>query len=139
MKNILLILAVLAATTAQAQQTKSITLAGPANTKDTGSKIFVYVDEMPSAPFDYNQYLVQHLQYPDSAIAHNIEGKVIIKFIVNEDGHISGCKVIKGFDKDCDAEALRVVRNMPAWKPGKIKGKPVKVYFNLPISFKLAD
>jgi protein TonB len=109
--------------------------AGDSVIKD--GKTFVYVDEMPVAGYDYNQYLGENIHYPDSAIVHNIEGRVIIKFVVNEDGHISDCEVVKGFNRYCDAEALRVIRSMPPWKPGKIKGKPVKVYFTLPLSFKL--
>ena len=138
MRNVILIYALLVGTLVQARQTKTLSAPTGPETKDS-SKTFVYVDEMPKAAFDYNDYLVKNMQYPDSAIAHNIEGRVIIKFIVNEDGHISDCEVLRGFDKDCDAEALRVVRNMPAWKPGKVNGEAVKVWFNLPISFKLTD
>jgi len=100
-------------------------------------KVYVYVDEVPAAGYDYNKYLGEHLIYPDSAIAHNIEGRVVIKFVVNEDGHISDCEVVKGFNRYCDAEALRVICSMPPWRPGKVKGKPVKVFFILPLNFKL--
>jgi len=85
------------------------------------------------------EYLSANLHYPDSARYHNIEGRVVIKFVVNEDGSISDAVVIKGIDKYCDEEALRVVRNMPPWKPGYQNGKYVKVYFSLPIVFKLED
>ena len=92
---------------------------------------------MPVATFDLNKYISENMQYPDSAKAHNIEGRVVVKFVVDVDGSITDCKIMKGIDKDCDDEALRVVRAMPRWKPGTIDGKPVKVFFTLPIVFKL--
>lgn len=108
-------------------------------TDSAQKKIFMYVEQMPQAPYDYQQYLAQNIHYPDSAQAHNIEGRVIIRFIVNEDGKISDCVVWKSVDDDIDAEALRVVKSFPPWRPGKQNGKYVKVYFTLPIVFKLED
>jgi protein TonB len=61
----------------------------------------------------------------------------VVKFVVNEDGHISEVQVVRGIGGGCDEEAKRVVQAMPAWKPGKQNGKAVKVYFTLPIQFKL--
>jgi periplasmic protein TonB len=100
-------------------------------------KIFHYVEQMPEAGYDYNKYLADNIRYPDSARAHNTEGRVILKFVVNEDGSISDCTVIRGVSKEIDEEALRVVRQMPRWKPGKQNGKAVKVLFMLPVVFKL--
>ncbi len=99
--------------------------------------IYTYVEQMPSAGYDYQQFLNNHLHYPDSARVHDIEGRVIVKFVVNEDGSISDCSIAKGVNSYLDAEALRVVRKFPPWKPGHNNGKPVKVYFTLPIVFKL--
>ena len=96
-------------------------------------------DQMPVAGYDYNKYLRDNLHYPEKAVKHNREGRVIVKFVVNEDGSISDCEVIKGINRACDAEAIRVVQNMPPWKPGMKDGKPVRVYFKLPIAFKLTD
>ncbi len=101
--------------------------------------IFVYVDEAPKCEYDLGQYLSHNLHYPSYARKHNIEGRVVVKFVVDEDGSITGCVVEKGIGGKCDQEALRVVKKMPSWKPGKIKGKPVKVYYRLPIEFKLED
>ena len=98
-----------------------------------------YIEVMPKAGYDIGQYLGENMHYPEHAREHNIEGRVIIKFIVNEDGHISDCTVMKSIDEECDAEALRVVQSMPPWKPGMQDGKAVKVYFTIPIVFRLED
>jgi len=103
------------------------------------SGIYNYVEQMPIAGYDYQDYLSKHIVYPDSARKNNITGKVVIKFVVNEDGHISDCSVVRGVGWGLDEEALRVVRTFPAWKPGKQNGKGVKVYFTLPINFALQD
>jgi len=105
----------------------------------TGNTQETYVEQMPVFSQDLAKYLGENIHYPDSAIAHNIEGRVVVRFVVNKDGHVSNCKVVKHVSPECDAEALRVVKNMPAWKPGFNKGKAVKVYYNLPIVFKLDD
>ena len=99
--------------------------------------IYTYAEQMPSTGYDPGAYLGKNIHYPDSARAHNIQGRVVVKFVVNEDGSISDCKIITSVNKECDEEALRVVKSMPRWKPGTQNGKKVKVYFNLPIVFKL--
>jgi len=93
--------------------------------------------QMPSPGYDLKEYLVDNLEYPKHAREKNREGRVVVKFIVNEDGSIADCEVLKGINKECDREALRVVRHMPPWKPGTKDGKPVKVYYKLPVVFKL--
>jgi protein TonB len=92
---------------------------------------------MPSADYDWQAYLGRNLRYPEAAREINIEGKVMVRFVVNEDGSISDVEVLRGIGGGCDEEAKRVVAGMPKWKPGKQEGKAVKVYFMLPISFKL--
>ena len=99
--------------------------------------IFSYVEQMPVPGFVMDEYLSKNIQYPASARDNNIDGKVIVKFVVNEDGSVSDVSLIRGIGGGCDQEAMRVVASMPKWKPGKQNGKPVKVYFTLPISFKL--
>jgi len=108
--------------------------AQPPQKSDTG-----YVEHMPVAGYNLNHYLSQNLKYPNSARRKGIEGRVIVRFIVTETGEIDGVKIVKGIDKKCDEEAVRVVSNMPNWQPGTQNGKAVKVYFNLPINFKLED
>jgi len=99
--------------------------------------IFQYVEQPPTFDGDYTAYLAKNLKYPDNARENNIEGRVIVKFVVNEDGKVSDVQVVRGIGGGCDEEAKRVVAAMPHWKPGKQNGKAVKVYFNLPIVFKL--
>ena len=95
-------------------------------------------DVMPKPAFDLGAYLGESLHYPEHARLHNITGKVKVKFVINEDGSVSDVELAKGIDEECDKEALRVVSNMPKWTPGQRDGKNVKVYFTLPIMFKLA-
>ncbi len=90
----------------------------------------VYTEKMPVSGFDLNQYIAQNMRYPKFARSANIEGRVIVRFVVDEDGAISNVKVIKGIGGGCDQEAIRVVSEMQY-------GSPVRVYFTLPINFKL--
>ena len=99
--------------------------------------IFSYVEQPPVSGYDLTAYLSKNIHYPDAAREANIEGRVIVKFVVNEDGSISDVQVVRGIGSGCDEEAKRVVMAMPKWKPGKQNGKAVKVYFTQPISFKL--
>ena len=94
---------------------------------------FVYSDG------DLSQYLSSMLNYPSLAIKNKIEGKVYLRFVVTETGKVSEVEVVKGIGGGCDEEAVRVISKMPNWKPGRQAGKPVSVYFTLPIVFKLAD
>jgi len=96
-----------------------------------------YVEQMPVFDGDVTAYLSSHVHYPDAARENGIEGRVQIEFIVNEDGSVSGCRVLKGIGGGCDEEAQRVVASMPKWKPGKQNGTPVKVYFSLVVKFVL--
>ncbi len=104
----------------------------------TGSgKKFLYVEKMPAAHYVLNDYLAKNIHYPKYARKKNIEGRVIVKFVVDEDGSISNVEIKKGIGGGCDEEAIRVVSEMPAWIPGSQNGKLVRVYFTLPIHFKL--
>ena len=99
--------------------------------------VFSYVEQMPAPTFEISNYLSSNLHYPSKAKDANITGRVIVKFIVTETGAIDSVKVIKGIGAGCDEEAVRVIKNMPPWKPGKQNGKPVRVYFTQPINFTL--
>lgn len=113
-----------------------ISVMAVAQSTDTAKK-YHYVQQMPRVGFDLQQYLSKNVHYPKSAIDNNIEGRVVVQFVVNEDGSIGDCEVIRSLNKECDAEALRVIKNMTKWTPGKQDGKPVKVVFTQPVSFKL--
>jgi len=100
-------------------------------------KIFTYVEQMPEPSVSVAEFLQKNLRYPDLAKENNIQGRVTVRFVVNETGDVSDVQVVKGIGGGCDEEAKRVVMKMPKWKPGKQNGKAVKVYFTLPISFRL--
>lgn len=103
-------------------------------------EIFNVVDEMPAFPGGMEalmEYLKKNITYPATAKEEGLEGRVFISFVVEKDGSITNVTLLRGFYKACDEEALRVVRNMPAWEPGKEDGQPVRVRFNIPISFTL--
>jgi protein TonB len=97
----------------------------------------VWVDQMPQFDGDMENYLSRHIHYPELARENGINGKVIIRFVVNEDGSVSNATVERGIGGGCDEEALRIIRSMPKWKAGKQNGVPVKVFFMLPIKFTL--
>jgi protein TonB len=103
-------------------------------------EIFQVVEDPPQFPGGEEElfkYLGKSIQYPPMAKDAGVSGVVYVTFVVNEDGSISDVEVLRGIGASCDKEAIRVVENMPKWKPGKQRGKSVKVQFNLPIRFTL--
>ena len=85
------------------------------------------------------EYLAQNIHYPQAAVQAGIEGRVMVRFVVETDGSINDCTVFESLSKECDEEALRVVKGMPKWKPGYKDGQPVSVGFFLPIRFKIPE
>lgn len=83
------------------------------------------------------QYLADNIVYPAEAKAAKLEGEVMVSFVVSKEGEITKAQVVKGFDKACDAEALRVIQEMQKWVPGLQEGKEVAVSMSLPIRFSL--
>lgn len=103
-------------------------------------QIFVVVEEQPEYPGGAGamyKYLMSNIQYPAAAREANIEGKVYVQFVVEKDGSISNVVVKRDIGGGCGVEALRVVRSMPKWKPGKQRGKTVRAQFTLPVNFSL--
>ncbi len=101
---------------------------------------FVVVEEMPVFPggnLELLKYLAAHTQYPEVAEENNIQGKVIVKFCVTSKGGIDQVSIFKGIDPELDAEAIRVVKALPPFKPGKQGGRPVPVWFSVPIIFQI--
>jgi TonB family protein len=84
------------------------------------------------------KFLQENVKYPEEAMKNGIQGRVLIQFIVEKDGSISEAKVIKKVNELLDAEALRVIGEMPKWTPGKQKGQEVRVKFVLPVTFRLS-
>ena len=106
--------------------------------KISGSgKIFTYVEQMPKESVSMKDHLAHNLHYPSLARNKNIEGRVVVKFVVDEDGAVACPMIVKGIGGGCDEEALRVISEMPCWEPALQNGIPVRVYFTLPIQFKL--
>lgn len=103
-------------------------------------EIFVTVEENPEYPggeAELYKYLGKNLKYPDIAKEQNLEGRVFVTFVVEKDGSISSPRVTRDIGGGCGEEALRVVRGMPKWKPGRQRGAPVRTQFNLPVIFQL--
>lgn len=101
---------------------------------------FTTVEMMPEfigGARELYKWLGNNLRYPGAAVNAGVEGKVFVKFIVEKDGTISELSVLKGIGFGCDEEALRTMQKMPKWNAGKQNGRAVRVYFTLPISFKL--
>lgn len=104
------------------------------------AEIFTIVEDQPAFPGGESalfEYLRNNISYPQMAKESNIQGTVFVTFVVEPDGFISNVKVLRGIGGGCDNEAIRVVKKMPRWSPGKQRGKPVRVQFNLPIKFVL--
>jgi protein TonB len=101
---------------------------------------FVVVEEMPMFPggdVELLKYIFEHTNYPEVAKENNIQGKVIVRFCVTAKGTVSQISVLKGVDPELDKEATRVVSTLPLFKPGKQGGKPVPVWYMVPITFTL--
>ena len=101
---------------------------------------FMVVEDMPQFPGGdaaLMEYLSKNIKYPAICRENNIQGRVLIQFIVNRDGSIVEPEVIKSVNPYLDKEALRVISTMPKWKPGSQRGKPVRVKFTVPVNFRL--
>lgn len=103
------------------------------------TRIMDVCDEMPVFPGGQSalvQWLCDNLKYPDEAKKNGIKGRVVVVFVVEKDGSVGSAKVFRSVHPILDAEALRVVNAMPKWTPGKMQGKPVRVKYTLPLTFK---
>lgn len=110
------------------------------NNKTAKDKVYEKAEIMPEFPGGEQammDFVAKNVTYPKEAMEKEISGRVLVGFIVEKDGSITETEVVKGIGGGCDEEALRVVKAMPKWKPGKQDGKPVRVHFLLPIIFKL--
>jgi protein TonB len=129
----MLLVALLSTTTITAQKT----VISKNQSKDI---VFDVVENMPEFPGGQDSlisFLMHTVKYPKEAMSKGIQGRVLAKFIVEKDGQVSTPQVIKSVYPALDEEALRVIRCMPRWKPGKQNGKEVRVFFTLPVTFRL--
>ena len=83
------------------------------------------------------KYLYSNIKYPQAAKESGITGRVFLTFVVEKDGSIANARILRDIGGGCGQEALRVVKSMPKWTPGEQRGRPVRVQFNLPVSFEL--
>lgn len=103
-------------------------------------EIFTVVESMPGYPGGdaaRMQFLQENIKYPQMARESGIQGTVYVTFVVETDGRVTDVRVLRGIGGGCDEEAIRVIQLMPRWVPGKQRGKPVRVQFNMPIKFTL--
>ena len=108
--------------------------------EESAQQIFTVVEKQPEYPggtAELFKYLSKAIKYPVIAQENGIQGRVVCSFVVNRDGSIVDIQVMRGVDASLDKEAVRVISEMPKWKPGEQRGKPVRVRFILPVQFRL--
>lgn len=104
------------------------------------NKVFTSVEQMPQFPggeAELLKWISNHIKYPAIAMENNVQGRVVVQFVVTKNGSIGEVKVVRGKDPDLDKEAVRVVKTLPNFIPGKMNGQAVNVWYTLPINFKL--
>lgn len=112
----------------------------PAEEEISDDEIFTTVEELPEFPGGTTAlmaYLNKEITYPTLALEQNIYGRVLCSFIVNRDGSIDQIEILRSVDPQLDNEAIRVIKKMPKWKPGKQRGRPVRARFMMPVTFHL--
>ena len=100
-------------------------------------KVFDVVEQQPAFPGDLNGYLSSNIKYPVVAQENGVQGRVVVQFVVERDGSITDVRVVRSVDPSLDKEAVRLVKSMPKWIPGKQNGQAVRVRFTLPVNFRL--
>ena len=124
----------------QAQQEAYVPPAVVEEEEESEQQIFTVVETMPEFPGGMGalmQYLAKSIKYPVIAQENGIQGRVTCTFVINKDGSIVDAQVLRGIDPSLDKEALRVINAMPKWSPGKQRGKPVRVKYTVPVTFRL--
>ena len=104
------------------------------------AKVFTYVEQMPVFPGGeaaLQKFIHDHLKYPAVSLEEGVQGTVMLRFVVNENGSVGEVQILKSLDTYCDREAKRVVQSLPRFTPGRQQGKPVKVWFQFPIRFEI--
>lgn len=107
------------------------------NKNSSESKVFDIAEQMPSFKGNVSQWISDNLTYPAAALENRIQGRAIVTFIVEKDGSISNPKVTRSISPELDREAINVIKRMPKWNPGFNNGRPARVRFTLPVTFKL--
>lgn len=103
-------------------------------------KVFTAVEQMPQFPggdAELMKFLSKNIKYPTMAMENNIQGRVVVQFVVTKTGAIGEVKVVRSVNRDLDREAIRVCKSLPRFTPGKMNGQAVNVWYTLPVNFKL--
>ena len=103
-------------------------------------QVFVTVEQMPQFPggdAELMRYLQSHMNYPPMAAENNVQGRVVVQFVVDKTGRVGEVKVVRSVDRDLDKEAVRVCKSLPKFTPGRQNGQAVSVWYTLPVTFKL--
>lgn len=128
--------------TLSAQNTKRNHDRLPVKEEERSQEVCTIPEQMPVFPGGESAllaYVAQHLKYPEQAKKDRVEGVVLLRFVVLENGRIGKVQIIKSLESHCDAEAKRVVKSLPRFIPGKQQGKAVRVWYTLPIRFQLPE
>ena len=139
-RSLLIITAVAAAITADAQMRRVMAVNSTAGATEMTVYDYDFVDSQPQFPGGdcaMFQYINNERRYPSQAYQHRIQGRVLCSFVVNTDGSISNVTVVRGVEESLNREAMRIISEMPQWNAGKLNGQPVPVYCILPIAFRL--
>ena len=109
---------------------------------DFGEEVFVVVEDEPlfqGKNWDtFPAWVMQNIKYPENARRNNIQGRVMIEFIIEKDGSLSNIRVLSDTDEELNQEAIRVIQSSPKWTPGKQRRQPVRVRFQIPVTFRLS-
>ena len=112
----------------------------PKPVADKPEEVFISVEQMPQFPGGEAallKYLSSHINYPPMAAENNVQGRVVVQFVVEKNGMVGDVMVVRSVDKDLDREAVRVCKSLPKFVPGRQNGQPVSVWYTLPVTFKL--
>ena len=143
LKHLLIVAMLLTMTaTLSAQNSKRKHDRLPVKEEERRPEVHTIVEYMPVFPGGEHAllaYVAQHLKYPEQAKKDRVEGVVLLRFVVLENGRIGKVQIIKSLESHCDAEAKRVVKSLPRFIPGKQQGKAVRVWYTLPIRFQLPE
>lgn len=118
----------------------AISFSGFTSLAQEDDTVYSLADRQPVYPGGmaaFFKYIETNLQYPAATLAKGLEGRVFVEYVVEKDGKVSGARILKGLNTECDQEAIRLISNTAQWTPGEIDGKPVRVKMALPLNFKL--
>ena len=143
MRYILLLIAIVATMRVCGKEKLSrIELAESVTEIDDEDTLFIEYDQLPQFPGGEAaliKFVADNLQYPEAAKAKKIQGRVVVKFVVTKTGEIGEVKIVRSKDLDLDKEAVRIVKSLPNFIPGKLNGEVVDMWYTLPITFKLQE